>query len=415
MYKALYFTTSIIGSTLITSSMFAGSFVKPKPEAFNCKDVATIGYQLAKDKSYTKAEKSLEKVRKECPEYSMGTYQYLERVYKHKLYDATSLSDKQKVAKELVELYKERLSYFPKKTHKGMIYAKIGSLMKDNQLGNAKEQFSYFSKAFKEDAAHVKKASHMYTYYQVAKELGKDKDVQAKLVKHITALKQSYESQLSTLTAVSQKTKKQQKKIKNIKGYLEDYDQTLAVVYPKKVAEQYVENRKSTTQVPVKKAPNFNEVYAMAKKAPSKKQAIAYYKQAIELSSKNKNKAGISYEIASLYQKQGHYAKAKSYYKKALAYDASLGRAYLEIASMIANTPDKCGKTPFEKRAVYWLAANYADKAAKADKSIRSIAKQTKQVYLAKAPSRSDIFNNPDQKKVKIPCWINETVSVPKL
>ena len=74
-----------------------------------------------------------------------------------------------------------------------------------------------------------------------------------------------------------------------------------------------------------------------------------------------------------------------------------------------------CGTDVFSKRAVYWLAERYALKAGKVDASLKKTAAGTAANYRAKAPSKTDIFNNPEIKSVKIGCWIGETVKVPKL
>ncbi|CEN33645.1 hypothetical protein CCAN12_450007 [Capnocytophaga canimorsus] len=51
-----------------------------------------------------------------------------------------------------------------------------------------------------------------------------------------------------------------------------------------------------------------------------------------------------------------------SYAQKALNYNPSNSDAYRIIAQAYANSANECGSTPFEKRAIYWLAANVARK-----------------------------------------------------
>ena len=46
-------------------------------------------------------------------------------------------------------------------------------------------------------------------------------------------------------------------------------------------------------------------------------------------------------------------------------YQPSLGRAYLLIANIYADSANGCGDTQFNKRAVFWLAAQTAQKSWK--------------------------------------------------
>jgi hypothetical protein len=83
---------------------------------------------------------------------------------------------------------------------------------------------------------------------------------------------------------------------------------------------------------------------------------------------------------------------------------------------MYAASANDCGDTNFNKRAVYWLAADEARKAGKFDPTLRNASEQNAQNYLAKAPSKADIFTagNGGQ-TIKIGCWIGASVTVPKI
>ena len=51
-----------------------------------------------------------------------------------------------------------------------------------------------------------------------------------------------------------------------------------------------------------------------------------------------------------------------------------------------------CGDTNFNKRAVFWYAAQEALKAGRVDSSMKSSAQQAANSYNANAPSKSEIF-----------------------
>ena len=122
------------------------------------------------------------------------------------------------------------------------------------------------------------------------------------------------------------------------------------------------------------------------------------------------------YKIALKFKEKGRKSTARNYARKALSYQPSLGKAYLMIANLYANSANNCGKSQFDKRAVYWLAANTAKKAARVDASIKKAALKTAASYIGRAPSKTDIFTEGMEGKIiEFSCWINENVMVPKL
>ena len=83
---------------------------------------------------------------------------------------------------------------------------------------------------------------------------------------------------------------------------------------------------------------------------------------------------------------------------------------------MIAKSSSDCGGTPFEKRAVNWKAAEYADKAARLDPSIASNARAAASSYRARAPQKTDIFSaGMAGKLITLNCWVGGSVRVPNL
>ena len=93
-----------------------------------------------------------------------------------------------------------------------------------------------------------------------------------------------------------------------------------------------------------------------------------------------------------------------------------MGRAYLKIANMYAASANNCGTTVFEKRAIYWKAADMASKAARVDGSIAGNARETASSYLQRAPSKSDIFDaGLGGQTITFKCWVGGSVRVPTL
>ena len=130
----------------------------------------------------------------------------------------------------------------------------------------------------------------------------------------------------------------------------------------------------------------------------------------------NNKKAKILFKIANKFNSSGRKSSARSYARKALGFQPSLGRAYLLIANLYADSANDCGDNQFNKRAVYWLATKEALKAGNVDSSLRKIAKQTAESYNGRATSKTDIFTEGNEgTTIAFNCWIKSSVKVPLL
>ena len=119
--------------------------------------------------------------------------------------------------------------------------------------------------------------------------------------------------------------------------------------------------------------------------------------------------------MASIYSKSNK-VQARNYARKALAVKPSYGKAYLLIAQLYGSSINDCGNDQFEKRAMYWLAAQYCDKAGAADSSIKGLASKTAASYRAAAPSKTEIFQSGKAgQRIAFNCWVGESVVVPSI
>ncbi|WP_062054416.1 tetratricopeptide repeat protein [Aquimarina longa] len=434
-------------------------------QATDCATTASIAYEHAKVKNYDSAEEPLWKVRKECPTYSVATYQFGQKLLEAK-YKKAPAAEKTALAKEIIALWKERLQYFPAKTKIGDMYSHIGQLMYDNKMGTKDSQFAEFNKAYTKDKDNFKRPKKLYTYFSLFVDLhgeGK-KELQEvfDLYDDITEKIEDEESRLAKIIAgYTEKeeagttlSSKEKRKLKNAGINLTAFSKVKAGINQKlgeladcknliPLYNGQFEAKKSDAnwlksaagRISSKDCTDdplfFKLVEALHKVEPSSKSAyylgilalkdkktsvaLKYFNQSAELETKASDKAKVYFKIGEVMKKQGSYGKARSYYKKTLAQKPSMGVCYLRIASMIASSANNCGADVFSKRAVYWLAENYARKAGKVDPSLRSTAAKTAASYKGRAPSKTDIFNNPGIKSVNVGCWIGETVRVPKL
>jgi tetratricopeptide (TPR) repeat protein len=145
-------------------------------------------------------------------------------------------------------------------------------------------------------------------------------------------------------------------------------------------------------------------------------EALAFYNQAVDLESDEFAKAKILFKIATNFKKKGRYGQARTYYKKTLSFNPSMGRSYLAIAAMYAKSANSCGTDNFSKRAVYWLAAKEAAKASKVDPNMKKNAAKSIANFKAKAPQKSEIFSSGRAgETINIGCWIQRSITVPNL
>lgn len=428
-----------------------------------CKKDASIGIENAKAKNYAEAEPYLLRVRKNCPTYSLATFQYSEKILRAKLKKAPA-GGKTAIVDQLIALFKERQQHFASKTPNGDVYSDIAQLKTDNNMGTKTEQFDLFEKAY-QDKKNFKGPKKIYTYFSHIVDLQADgkkniqqvfslyDDLTAKIeveegrmatkIAKYTEKEESGASLLSKEKSALDKAEKNLKVYSQVKGSIDKKLGALAdckyliplfntefsakqndLAWVKSSARRLY--KKDCTEDPLflklvekqhQLEPSASTAKYLAKLADQRgdtAESNKYYEQSIELETDPSEKADAYFKLASSLKKKGSFGKARSYFRKSLEFKPSFGAAYLQIASMIANSANNCGSDEFNKRAVYWLAARYANKAARVDPSVKSNASKAAASYNGRAPSKADAFAKGVQgKTISIGCWIGESVKVP--
>ena len=450
---------------LFLSGLLLGTGALQAQANQECATTASLAYSDAKAKNYDAAYPRIQTLRKDCPTYSIVTYQYGERVLKHKLENAPE-GEKKAIAQDLINLYKERLQYFPEKTEEGEVLVDIAQVQYDNKIGTTEEEYNAFDEAFQKDRENFN-AKSLYTYFYLLVELqdaGK-KDLQDVFEKYdvVIAEVESDENQMAEgLQKLLEKqeagedlTAKEKKMLNAYEVNLKAYSSVKGSIDAKLGQRADCNNliplyskdfeanktnvdwlKRAAGRMSAKDCTEdelfFKLVEALHQAEPSAKsalylgqladakgnsaKALEYYNQSAELETNASDKATVYNKIAHNYKDKGQFGQARNYYRKAINAKPSFGRAYLQIANMIAQSANNCGNSAFEKRAVYWLAADYAAKAGRVDPSIARNANETAAAYRGRAPQRSDIFQQDMQgKTINIGCWIGESVRVPNL
>ncbi len=417
--------------------------------------------EAAKAKNYDEAIKHYGPVVASCPTYSLAVYQYGEKMFKHFIKNG----DESKV-NDLITLYNDRLRLYPEKTDKGEVEMDIVQLKYDAGVGTKMEQYKAYEAMFNNYNEAFKSPKSLYTYFSLAVDLNKDgavplanmfdlydavteklEDEEGRMAQKIIAFSDKEEAG-ETLSSRDKKNYSAYEKNLGIFGKVRgSVDAKLGSIadctnlvplYNK----DYEANKNDLAWVnralsrlnakdcddPLffklvqqlhKLKPSAKSAYylgKLAEKDGKASEALRYFNESAELETNPKDKARVYYSLAENFRKAGKLSDARSYYNKMLEVKPNAGIAYLKIANMYAQSANNCGTTPFEKRAMYWKAADLARKAGKVDGAIASTANQTAASYAGRAPSKSDIFSaNMAGKTISFRCWVGGSVRVPNL
>ena len=430
----------------------------------------SIFSEYAKAKNYEAAYTPWMELRNRNPKFNLNIFSQGEKILKYKIKNFSG-SEKIDFVQDLILLYEQRREYFQQKTPLGTFLAKSAKLQYDHRkILNISDidLFKSFDYAFKKDLKTFNNPIDLLTYFKLSVKLFDDGDKTAEeLFNNYDEVSEKIESEVQNYTLklnnflpendsiVITHSKKDAQKIRSYNSYLKGYGQVLkgmdislgirancenlVILYEKNFEEnkndglwlQRAMNRLANKdcidtelfvtilQQKNNLEPNPDTSYYLGiikDKEGKSDEAFAYYTQAIDLETDGYEKAKILFKIATKFKKSGSFSKARSYYRKALRYNPSMGKCYIAISQMYASSAKNCGSDNFTQRAVYWLASSEALKAAKVDTNLKKSANSSSKNYLAKAPQKSEIFSSGREGElISIGCWISSSVKVPNL
>ena len=455
--------------TLLLTILFIGLNFGFAQQDEECMTKLSIFHEYVKAKNYDAAYEPWMAVRNKCPKFNNAIYVDGEKILNDKIKKSTE-AEKVAFINDLVKLWDERAEHFASKTPKGKYAAMACQLLYDNkkELGKTDEElYACFDAAYKLDKATFTNPKSLYTYFSLMVDLydankkaaselfNKYDDVFEKVEDEV----ENYSGKLNKLIEKDSTGASLTKKEKSIKrsseSYLKAYDQISSGIDKKLgdrancenliplYAKDFEENKtnsiwlqraagkmsqKECTDDPLffklvnayhELSPSANSAYYLGilkDKEGKSSEAIAFYKQAISLETDNFKKAKLNNKIGLKLKARGSYGQARGFFRQSLKLNPSNGRPYLSIAAMYAASANSCGNSNFNKRAVYWLAADEARKAARVDPTQKSNAAKSVANYTAKVPTKSEIFSSGRGGEViRIGCWIGSSVTVPKI
>lgn len=187
-------------------------------------------------------------------------------------------------------------------------------------------------------------------------------------------------------------------KKKKVKNYLALMDQKKC--QSSEVYGQYVDSLIAIE--PTADAYFFGGSYASGNNKPSK--AVSYFQKAVEMEGDGENKDKYLLNLANAQYKSRSY---KSAFRTAKSVGGEYRADALVIcANAIAATANGCGDSTFERKANYWLANDYINRAIAAGKTGVSSSK-----FLSSAPTSNEAFNEgiSSGSSFTLSCWGEST------
>ncbi len=429
-----------------------------------CMTNLSIYAEHAKVKNYDAAYSPWKMVYENCPDINKANFSLGEKILAHKIANSSG-AEKDGYIQDLLTLYDNSQKYFPKKYTLASVACDKALCMYDNKMASDEELYAMLDKAFKDDISHFQNPKALYLYFSTLVDLHQDgkKELQEvfdvyddvnekieeenkKLTDRITILlpkedagtltskekrqlkvattnSESYgkisgsiDTKLGALADCSNLIPLYQKSFEAKKGDINWVKRAVGRMFSKECTDDPLFRQLFEAQLSLEpSASAYLYGGTLKQKAGDNSGAIADFNKAVELETDPFRKSNILYKIATTLRRSSK-SQARSYAQKAINANPANGKAYLLIANLYATSANACGETPFEKRAVYWLAADMARKAGRVDPSLGSTARQSAASYSAKAPSKTDIFTSGlAGKKLSFNCWVGGSVQVPNL
>lgn len=430
-----------------------------------CEESFTAYEAVIKDYHYTEAEPMYIKLVKDCPRYDAKVYTYGEKLYKVKLESAQNADEKKAALDSIMNLYAAYEKNFPGNGSvvRKALLMKEQKLAKDDEVYKMLDGFYTSNKQKFTDYDALQEYFMLYLAQYEAKDKGVNQEqfvnkyadvaahiayVQANLTKQKTELLLKKETEPLTdeekialqdagvntesLNAVkdnisimaskhfsceilSEYYAKDFEKNKDNTAWLEA---VANVMYDNKCYRSDILNKAAT--IIYEQRHDAASAYRMGEimlKSAKPDQAIRYFEESAVKEEVSQVKAKRYYDIAVIYR-NSNKAKAKEYARRAAIADKEWGTPYLFIAEMLSSvTTNDCGMNEFQRKALLFLASDYAQKAAAAEVKYQPTAEALVKQYSERYPTKAEAKDAGYKKggELQYGCWINETVKIPKL
>lgn len=430
--------------------------------AQDTKQECTIKYNLFKgdylSKKYDDAYLNWMYLMDNCEKLSINIYKYGDKLTKERYKKA---ADKNEAFALIKRVYNQRLENYPT-SGAAKVHSDYATFLIKEKRASEEEIFDLLQKAYNIDPTRMG-VKNIYRYFQGVTDRNKDTNPQLvfdtydDVLESVDKKLQDYAKKLKPLLAKEEAGKELYKKEKTklraykinykalgqVEGgldniivelstcdrliplYNRDFDKfksdalwlrrAFSRMYKKECTEDPLFEKLALAYAEAN--PSADAYYFAARvleKNGDKKGYEEMMTKSYELEADPLKRANFKLKFAQSAEKKGQKATARQLAKEALRSNPNLGKAYLFIARLYANSVDSCGKNEFQKRMTYVLAYNMARRAAAVDPSIGATAGKLMRNYKANFPSKKVIFIEgvKEGDPFKVGCWINENVRV---
>jgi hypothetical protein len=404
-------------------------------QKFDCSPKAKEYQELLKGKDFIASFNIWTEVAKNCPKESEVIYTDGIKIIQYKVDNAPNAEEKEKLVRDILSLYDQFHKNFPLATpdyevNKAMV-------LYNNQIDAKAEILNLMEIGFTKVPKDIKDANAIYTYFRLCFEKYKAGD--AKYNADTTLDRYALVNFLLTelQNAESDKTNDYKTAQRGINALAKDLVtcDNLDAYYQKNFNSNkdnavWLTTALTNMSAKCSAKPIFNTMaerlfslnvssksaYFMALaslKLRKFDESIKFYNQAADLESNPLEKAKIYFTLGTGLL-ANDMSKSRETLNKALQFDPKMGRAHLFIAQLYSYSAEECGKTDFEKKAVYTLATQTAKKAGIADPRLKAAADKMAEDFSPQALTQAEINQEKmNGKSLTISCWINETITFP--
>lgn len=421
--KAIIF---IIGILFITNA---------NAQKFDCSSKIYEYQALFKEKKITESFDVWSEVRKNCPKENESVYTDGVKILQYKIDNAKSAEEKEKLVRDVLKVYDQYNKNFPLTTPDFEVNKAMALF--NNKIDTKEEIFNLLDSGFSKASKNVTDATILYTYFSMYCERFTAGD--KRMTSNSVLEKFTMVSTMLNELEVSNPAKANEYKsaLRGVNALVKDLAtcENLADFYTKnfdanKDNSDWLASALISLAEKCSTKPIFNtlaeRLYSIKVTAQSANfmalsclkqrkftDAIKFYSESAELQTNPTEKAKIYYTLASGLL-AGDLPKSKEYLNKAATLDSKTGKPYLFLAQLYVNSVETCGKTDFEKKAVYYLAIETVKKAGIAEPRLKPTSDQMAAEYAKKSLTTDEIAKaKMTGKSITIGCWINETVTFP--
>lgn len=420
--KAIIF---ILGVLFITNS---------NAQKFDCSSKISEYQELFQTKKIKESFEPWSEVRKNCPKENEAVYTDGIKILQYKIDNAASAEEKEKLVRDVLKLYDQYNKNYPFTTADFEVNKAMTLVA--NKIDAKEEIFNLLDNGFAKASKSVTDANAIYTYFSMYCEKfnSGDKKITSNSVLEKYTLVNTLLNQLQAAKPENKDYKTAQKAIDSLIKDLATCE-NLDAFYTKNYADNQ-ENVDWITSALISLSgkcsakPIFNtmaeKLYSIKVTAQSAKfmalgnlklrkfpEAIKFYNESAELQTNPTEKAKIYYTLATGLL-ANDLPKSKEALNKALTSDPKMGKGYLFLAQLYANSAKDCSKTDFETKSVYYLAIQTAQKATIAEPRLKPTADKMAEGFSTLSLAPADIYKaKMNGKSLTIACWINETITFP--